>query len=39
MGVSAGQMHINSINLSFNFKPQFENLKPQFENRIQSIII
>ena len=31
-GVLAGQMHINSLNLSLNFKPRFENLKPRFKN-------
>ena len=24
----ASQVHINSLNLSLNFKPRFENLKP-----------
>ena len=27
----ASQVHINSLNLSFNFKPRFENLKPRFK--------
>ena len=31
-GVLAGQMHINSLNPSLNFKPTFENLKPRFKN-------
>ena len=31
-GVLAGQMHINSLNLSLNSKPRFENLKPRFKN-------
>ena len=31
-GVLAGQMHIDSFNLSLNFKPRFEDLKPRFEN-------
>ena len=32
-GVSAGLMHINSLNLHLNFKPSFENLKPRFERK------
>ena len=28
----ASQVHINSLNLSLNFKPRFENLKPRFKN-------
>ena len=28
----ASQVHINSLNLSLNFKPWFENLKPRFKN-------
>ena len=28
----ASQVHINSLNLSLNFKPRFENLKPMFKN-------
>ena len=31
-GVLAGQMHINSLNPSLNFKPTLENLKPRFKN-------
>ena len=27
----ASQVHINSLNLSLNFKPRFENLKPRFK--------
>ena len=32
-GVLAGQMHINSLNLSLNFKPRFKNFKPRFERK------
>ena len=28
----ASQVHIDSLNLSLNFKPRFENLKPRFKN-------
>ena len=28
----ASQVRINSLNLSLNFKPRFENLKPRFKN-------
>ena len=27
----ASQVHINSLNVSLNFKPRFENLKPMFK--------
>ena len=30
-GILAGQMLINSLNPSLNFKPRFENLKPRFK--------
>ena len=33
IGVLAGQMHINSLNPSLNFKPKFENLKPRYERK------
>ena len=32
MSAMASQVHINSLNLSLNFKPRFENLKPRFKN-------
>ena len=30
----ASQVHINSLNLSLNFKPRSENLKPRFKEKV-----